>query len=245
MTQLPARRGPELPYSLVAGVTPCATGWLVATAKMHGATFAPEDPRVIETFVDVLDQRPAFTTIAVNGPIGYLGKFEPRGRACDQEARALLGRRGAAVQSAPVWSQVEEEEEEEEEAHGSLVGLGAVSRKLLPRYRELAVEMAPYRQRTVYEVHPELSFYQLHDDIPMRYSKRSERGREERRALLVKKIPGAERILDARLARVPYSHLLDVAALMWTARRIFAKASVRVPRDPQWDENGLRMEIMR
>jgi predicted RNase H-like nuclease len=234
-----SRRGPELPYSLVAGVKPCATGWLVATAKLHGVTFAPEDPSVIETFVDVLDQRPAFSIIAVNGPIGYLGKFEPRGRACDREARALLGRRGAAVQSAPVWSLVEED------AHGSLVGLDAVSRKLLPRYRELAVEMAPYRQRTVYEVHPELSFYQLNEDVPMRYSKRSERGQEERRALLETKIPGAERILDADLPRVPYSHLLDVAALMWTARRIFAKASVRVPLDPEWDDNGLRMEMMR
>jgi predicted RNase H-like nuclease len=238
-TDRPSRRGPELPYSLVAGVKPCATGWLVATAKMHGVTFAPEDPRVIETFVDVLDQRPAFSTIAVNGPIGYLGTYEPRGRVCDQEARALLGRRGAAVQSAPVWSQVDEE------AEGSLGGLDAVSRKLLPKYRELAVEMAPYRQRTVYEVHPELSFYQLNEDVPMRYSKRCERGREERRALLEQKIPGAERILDAHLPRVPYSHLLDVAALMWTARRIFARASVRVPLDPQWDENGLRMEIMR
>jgi predicted RNase H-like nuclease len=202
-------------------------------------TFAPEEPRVIETFVDVLDQRPAFAIIAVNGPIGYLGRLEPRGRACDQEARALLGRRGAAVQSAPVWSQVDAE------AHGSLVGLDAVSRTLLPRYRELALEMAPYRQRNVYEVHPELSFYQLNDDVPMRYSKRSERGQQERRTLLKAKIPGAERILDDHLPGVPYSHLLDVAALMWTARRIFSKASVRVPQDPQWDENGLRMEIMR
>jgi predicted RNase H-like nuclease len=238
-TDRPSRRGPELPYSLVAGVKPCAGGWLVASAKLHGVTFAPEDPRVIETFVDVLDQRPAFAIIAVNSPIGYLGKFEPRGRACDREARALLGRRGAAVQSAPVWSQVEEG------AHGSIGGLDAVSRKLLPRYRELAMEMAPYRQRTVYEVHPELSFYQLNEDVPMRYSKRSERGREERRALVDNRIPGAERILDAHLPRVPYSHLLDVAALLWTARRIFARASVRLPQDPEWDENGLRMEIMR
>ena len=239
MTGLPSRRGPELPYDLVAGVKPCATGWLVAAAKLHGVTFAPEEPRVIETFVDVLDQRPAFSIIAVGGPIGYLPEFVPGGRACDQEARALLGRRGGAVQSAPVWSQVEEG------ANGSLEGLSAVSQKLLPRYRELAVEMAPFRQRTVYEVHPELSFYQLNDDTPMRYSKRSERGREERRALLEKKIPGSERILDAQLPRVPYSHLLDVAALMWTARRIFARATVRVPQDPQWDENGLRMEMMR
>jgi predicted RNase H-like nuclease len=105
--------------------------------------------------------------------------------------------------------------------------------------------MAPYRQRTVYEVSSELSFYQLNEDRPLRWSKRTQPGQEERRALLVKKIPGAERILDAKLARVPYSHMLDVAALMFTARRIFARAGLRIPQDPQWDEQGIRMEIVR
>ena len=223
----------------MAGVKPCATGWLVAAAKLHGTTFAPEEPRVIESFVDVLDQRPAFAIITVNAPIGYLESFVTGGRDCDRDARALLGRRGAAVQSAPIRSQVEEG------VDGSPDGLNAVTRKLLPRYREVAAEIAPYRQRSVYEVTSELSFYQLNDDSPLRWSKRSERGQEERRSLLAKKIPGGERIFDAKLPRVPYSHLLDVAAFMWTARRIFAKAGVRVPQDPQWDESGLRMEIVR
>jgi predicted RNase H-like nuclease len=237
---LPSRRGPELPYSLVAGVKPCATGWLVAVAKLHGTTFAPEEPRILETFIDVIDQRPAFAIVALNAPIGYPEEFERGGRACDREARALLGRRGAAIQSAPVRSQVEEGLD-----NSSVEGLSAVTRKLLPRYREVATEMAPYRQRTVYEVSSELSFFQLNDDTPLRWSKRTERGQEERRALLAKKIPGGERIFDTRLPRVPYSHMLDVAAFMWTARRIFARAGVRVPQDPQWDDFGLRMEIVR
>ena len=53
------------------------------------------------------------------------------------------------------------------------------------------------------------------------------------------------RILDVRISRVPYSHLLDVAAFVWTARRIFARAAVRIPDEPEWDEGGLRMEIVR
>ena len=210
----------------------------MAVAKLHGVTFAPEEPRVIDTFVDVLDQRPSFSAVAIQAPIGYLQTFEPGGRTCDREARRLLGRRGAAVQSAPIWSQVEEG------SNGIAVGLDAVTQKLLQRYREVALEMAPYRQRTVYEVHPELSFFQLNEDTPLRYSKRSQAGQEERRQLLAKKIPGGEHIYDTKLTRVPASHMLDVAALMWTARRIFARAGVRLPQDPQWDENGLRMEIV-
>ncbi len=105
--------------------------------------------------------------------------------------------------------------------------------------------MAPYRQRTVYEVHSELSFYQLNDDVPLRFSKQSERGWGERRELLEKKIPGVERIINAELTDVPYSHLLDVAAFMWTARRVSARSGLRVPLDPEWDGEGLRMEIIR
>ena len=34
------RHGPKLPYSIVAGVTPCRGGWLVASAKLQGTIFA-------------------------------------------------------------------------------------------------------------------------------------------------------------------------------------------------------------
>lgn len=237
---VPSRRGPALPYEIVAGVKPCATGWLVASAKLHGTTFAPEEPRVIDTFADVLDQRPAFAAIALNAPIGYLESFRARGRSCDKQARALLGpRRGAAIPSAPVRCQIEGG------LHASQEGLNAITRKLLPRYREVAAEMAPYRQRSVYEVSSELSFYQLNEDMPMRWSKRTAQGQEERRALLARKIPGVERIVEAVIPRVPAHHLLDVAAFMWTARRVFARAAVRIPMDPEWDELGLRMEFVR
>ena len=220
---------------------PCATGWLVASAKLHGTTFAPEELRVIETFIDVLDQRPSFAVIALDAPIGYLEAYEPGGRQCDREARALLGaRRGAAVPSAPIRDQVEGG------AHVPLEGLNAVSRKLLPRYREVAAEIAPYRQRQVYEVNPELSFYQLNDDKPLRFSKRTEAGQLERLELIAKKIPGGDRILESDLlAGVPPSSMLDVAAMLWTARRIFAKGATRMPEDPEWDESGLRMELVR
>jgi hypothetical protein len=33
--------------------------------------------------------------------------------------------------------------------------------------------------------------------------------------------------------------------LLWTARRIFARAGTRLPTDPEWDEEGLRMEFVR
>jgi predicted RNase H-like nuclease len=234
-----SRGGPNLPYSVVAGVTPCATGWLVASAKLHGATFAPELPRVLASFADVLDERPSFSVVALNAPVGYVDDTKLGGRTCDRMARALLGRRGSTVHNAPTRATLEEVDVEDEDH------LDAITNVLLRRYREVAAEMAPYRQRTVFEVHPELSFFQINGDVPLRWSKKTEAGWQERNDLLKKRVPGSERILEAEIDGVPTTHLLDVAAMVWTARRIFARAGTRLPSDPEWDERGLRMEFVR
>jgi len=39
--------------------------------------------------------------------------------------------------------------------------------------------------------------------------------------------------------------VLNAAALLWTARRIAGRAITRLPRDPEWDEQGRRIEIVR
>jgi predicted RNase H-like nuclease len=232
--------GPTLPYTLVAGVIPCGRGWLVASAKLQGITIAPEQPRIMDSFMDVVDEKPAFSAVGLYSPIGMLDKALQGGRTCDREARALLGfRRGATVRSAPTWTAFEED------AFDPTLGLDAVTAALMPRYDEVAREMAPYRQRTVYEVHPELSFYQLNDDIPMQYPKRTEEGQKERRVLLESKIPGIDRLLDAEVKGATAAHLIDAAACMWTARRITSRAITRLPEDPEWDSQGLRMEIVR
>jgi predicted RNase H-like nuclease len=105
--------------------------------------------------------------------------------------------------------------------------------------------MAPFRQRTIYEANADLSFFQMNEGVPMRWSKYSEKGVLERRTLLESKLPGLLRIIDAEVPGASPSHLLDAAAILWTARRIFAKAALRIPTDPEWDEQGIRMELLR
>jgi predicted RNase H-like nuclease len=235
------KHGPNLPYSLVAGVVPCGRAWLVASAKLQGATIAPEQPRLLRSFVEVLDERPGFTAVGLYAPVGLLDDSVVGGRSCDREARALLGsRRGAAIRSAPSRAVLNNGATD-----GTHVAKDGPTRYYEAVAREVAREMAPYRQRTVFEVNPELTFYQLNDDRPLLYRKRSMHGQRERRTLLDTKIPGVERILDARITGVRRSHLIDATACMWTARRIFGKAMTRVPQDPEWDNEGLRMEIVR
>ena len=217
---------------------PCPGGWLVASAKLHAATFAPEEPRVLEKFTEVFEERPSFEVIALAAPVGF-PDTPGEGRTCDLVARKLLGRRAMTVRNAPTRGTVESGIVSTDEH------LDAVTLVLLSRFAEVAAEMLPYRQRTVYEAHPELSFYNINADAPLKRSKKSEEGIEERRILLEKRIPGVRRVLDAELPGVPTSHLYDAAAMLWTARRIFAKAASRIPENPEWDTEGLRKEIVR
>jgi len=226
-----------LPYDVIAGVVPCPKGWLVVSARLVSTVLSFEPPQVIRDFVDVVDYRPTFTVIAVHAPLGLLEKATPGGRTCDREARRLLGpRRGAAIATPPSRAGLADPGSEP---------LAAVVRQLLPRYTEVTAEMAPYRQRQLYEVHPEVSFYQLNGDRPLKYPKRMRAGMEERLALLEDRMGGMDSVLSAGLPGIKTQHLLDAGACLWTARRIKARAVSRLPEDPEWDEQSLLMQILR
>ncbi|HEV3187311.1 MAG TPA: DUF429 domain-containing protein [Acidimicrobiales bacterium] len=231
-------RGPTLPYTVVAGVTPCSSGWLLQSAKMHGSTFAPELPRIYETFLEILSEHPAYATLVINAPIGYLDTPEMGPRTCDREVRAMVGRRGAAIHNAPSRAVLSGQLDWNEG------GLDAVTATMLPHYREVAREMSPFRQRTVYEGNPELSFFQLNQDESMKRSKKIEAGRDERLEVLESHVPGIEEIMDFELEGASMKHRFDALSLLWTARRVHGHAARRIPSEPEWDSEGIRMEIV-
>jgi len=244
MTGPRSQRGSHLPYRTLAGVVPCPKGWLIASAKLQGITLAPEQPRVVPTFLEVLDYKPAFQVVALFSPVGLLDAPDSRGRTCDRQARAVLGRpRSSAVLSAPVRAAIKcGTYAEAKEANGGR--LSAIGWRLLKRTAEVHEQMAPYWQRTIFEVHPELSFFQLNDNVPVRFSKHTQAGQDERRALLHAHMPGVERIVDERVPGANAAHVLDAAACLWTARRIVARGVVHLPEYPEWDSEGLRMEFV-
>ena len=216
----------------------------MAPGRLQGITLYPADPLRFDTIVEVLDYKPSFEVIALACNIGLLDEHVRGGRLCDREARKLLGfPRGGAIFSAPIRKALSAKSyAEADDLNG---GMSSVAYNLLPYVAEVDAAIEPYWQRTVYEVHPELSFYQLNGDKPMNYSKHGDRGPAERRALLEKRVPGIAQILDAKLPRVRMTNLMDAAVCLWTARRIAGRAVNRVPEHPVWDEQGLRMEIVR
>ncbi|MEJ7583297.1 MAG: DUF429 domain-containing protein [Acidimicrobiales bacterium] len=239
-----ARRGPPLPYRPLAGVVPCGRGWVVGAGRLQGTTLFAQQPEVLGSFEEVLDYRPSFEILALGCHVGLHDQRTSRGRTCDREARRLLGwPRNAAILSAPPRSALRPADVVDGRRADTAMS-GAV-KSLLPRIAEVDASMAPYWQRTIFEVRAELSYFQLNGDVPLRRSKYTARGRAERRALIETRLPGVDSILDATIPGVGRHHLLDVAACLWTARRIAARAVTRLPEHPEWDDLGLRMEILR
>ena len=235
----PIEADPPLPYSVVAAVTPCPGGWLVASAKLHAATFAPEDPRVLAKFAEVFEERPQFDVIALNAPIGYPDDPE-EGRTCDRAARKLLGRRAMTVRNAPTRETVESGLVRLDERLDavSLVLLAALRRG---RGRDAAV---PPAHRLRGPPRAQLLRHQLgHAAQALEAHRGGRRGAARAAREADPRHPPRPRLRAATGCRRRTS--TTSAALLWTARRIFAKAATRIPEHPEWDTEGLRREIVR
>lgn len=231
--------GPNLPYEVLAGVLPCPGGWLVVSAKLQGITLAGPVPEVYRHFTDVLDARPQYTVAGLHLPLGLLSQQRRGGRTCDVAARRLVGRpRSAAISSPP------SREDLVAWRAGGAPHVSAVTRSLLGRIAEVYEVIGSYHQRSVFETHPELSFYQLNDERPLRYSKHTRAGYEERAALVTARIPGADHALEIKVGGANRFHVVDGLAMLFTARRIRSRGVVRLPDMPEWDSDGLRMELI-
>ena len=102
--------------------------------------------------------------------------------------------------------------------------------------REAAREIQPFHQRSFYSANPDLSFHQMNGDEPLKTSPFHEDGRLERLELIRDKLPG----IDEVIARAPPrgagpTHMVQAAAMLWTARRASGRAVSRLPADPTWD----------
>ena len=234
-------RHSALPYQVLAGVEPCAGGWLVAPGNLQGINLAPQPAYVLPALAEVLDYRPSFTVIALHAPVGLTDGPDER-RGCDVVAKDLLGRRRGAVVAAPSRKLLDARTFEEAKQIDPTLDI--VRWRSLPKALEAITEVQSWRQRSVWEVNPELAFRQMNEGIELSYGRRSMHGLAERRALLAARLPGAERILAERPKGVREGKLLDALADLWTARRIVARAITRLSDPPAWDTDGVRMDIV-
>jgi predicted RNase H-like nuclease len=190
----------------VAGVDGCRGGWVVATG---------DDVFVAPTIEDVLALDVA--VIAIDMPIGLP---EAGQRACDVDARKLLGPRRSSVFATPVRATLAattyvDALAQHRAADGR--GLSKQAYNLLPKIRELDEHAGDPR---LHEAHPELAFARLLGH-PAQHPKRSAEGRAER--LVALGLTGISRLSGAAADDV-----LDALALVHTARHIAAGTGNRL-----------------
>ncbi len=235
----------QMPYKMLGGVVPCPGGWLVLPARLAAVTVIVEEPMVFKTLIEVLEFKPKFEAAAIFAPVGF--QDEPTGpyRPCDVEAREMVGwPRLAAIK--PIPSRAALRAATRDEARELEPWLTNEDFRRMKWIREAEREFQPFHQRNWFAAHPDLSFYVLNGDRPVTSSPYQPEGVYERMNLIKGKLPGVEEAVVATPpAGAAQVHLLQAAGLLWTARRAAGRAVNRLPMDPNWDNSGLRMELVR
>jgi predicted RNase H-like nuclease len=196
----------------------------------------------VEHVVRVLDAGD-LAVVAVDIPIG-LADCEPR--ACDREARRLLGPRRGSVFPAPARAVLGTSTYEEACAVSRQVSGRGLSKQLfniVAKIKEVDAVESPRRQASLFEACPELSFAVMAGGPPMQHSKRTAEGRAERTAVLHEHLGvDVPALLEARAPGAQPDDVLDALALAWTARRYLGGCCLRL--GGELDATGLRMEVV-
>jgi predicted RNase H-like nuclease len=233
------------PFKQIGGVTPCPGGWLVLSGRLAGVTVVAEEAFVLRSLQEVLDYRPRFDFAAVNIPFGYPDHPGDGYRQCDREARGIVGW-PQRVNVRPVPSRAALLAKSRKEALELEPWLTKNDFRHFKWMKEAAIEIAPFHARSWYSANADLSFAHMNGDLPLRHSIYLPEGLSERLELIRKKLPSVDEVIS----RVPPQgagvvHMYETGAMLWTARRASGRAINRLPMDPEWNEEGARIETVR
>ena len=252
--------GPALPPgTAVTGVDGCPAGW-VAVTRWPGTDRAP-DVSVHARFDTILDHPHAAAIVGVDMPIGLPETTGPGGRGPERLVRALLGERQSSVFTVPSRAAVHAGVDlSEREAYAAACAVAAATSEpprkvskqcffLFPKIRELDALFGDRDLGTrVFEVHPEVAFWRLAGERPMRLPKKVKSrpnppGLAERVDLLVRNgLPRA--LFDAPRPRgVGPDDLIDAAVVSLIAERIARGEARPFPDPPGRDERGRPIAI--
>ncbi len=238
------------------GVDGCKGGWFSV-----GLGLDSFETKVFCAFRDLLAHYPDARLILVDIPIGL--PEDGNGRACDREARKLLGRpRASSVFPTPTRQTVQQAAQEpcdyrvacaiERKAIGRGKGISKQTFAIAPKIAE--VDEATRARGTsvkplVREVHPELLFWALNGRKAMKSPKKRTKGRVERLRVLQSAEPHTQEIYDEAWTKfgpkkvVARDDILDALAAAVTAYRHHDRLRT-LPECPTKDAKGLCMEIV-
>lgn len=230
----------------ICGADGCKRGWVTITKELVSGRITW---RLFTSASELFQTAPLPHVIGLDIPIG----LPDRGpRACDMEARQLLGPgRASSVYPAPIRAVLAASDYRE----ACQIRLEAERKKLsrqawgiVAKVREVneALRQNPGLLPVVHEVHPELSFFHLAGGRPMKHSKRAAEGKAERFKLLEPVFGGRVQaaLADRKALGSSEDDILDAFAVLWTAGRIASGAAKTLPALPPQDGFGIPMRIV-
>lgn len=223
----------------VMGIDGYPGGWVAY--KVHlGSSNTSVEPIDLPSLLK--KKRDDISVVAIDIPIGL---FDGP-RACDSEARKLLGQPcGSSVFSAPCRASLSAENYRAANAANLRVtgkGLTCQAWGIAPKIKQVDDAMRLDCQKWVFEVHPEVCFWALAGRRPMSNRKKKAGGIEERLKLLRPVFRDIEGHLQKRPTRVGKDDLLDAAVAAWSALRLHRGEACSVC-SPEPDERGWQTTI--
>lgn len=258
----------EIPLPTAAwGVDGCKGGWFYfrlsgwpdAWSVSYGVASDGDNPPGMEK---IIQRATGNDLVLVDIPIGLPNGSVPK-RACDREARKLLGRkRGSSVFPAPVREVLAGDLPQTSDAmrfrsckatEGKMC-LSEQTFGILPKIDEVdrLLRRSQKAHRIVRETHPEVCFASLAGN-PMKEPKKTKEGFEERLSVITRFLPDAGEAISEALRSFPRRQVAkdDIVDAMVCAITATAGLSQlqRFPQDPpEWDTNSeglnLPMQIM-
>jgi predicted RNase H-like nuclease len=232
------------------GVDGCKKGWFAVKLPERNDWEINLFPNIKELWQQYKDAN----LILIDIPIGLPHRAH-KVRSCDTEARKLLVERRSSVFPVPcrraVWSDNYKDYEKVSKINKEETGRGLSLQTfgIIPKIREVdqfLSDNVSARSR-IREIHPEVCFWALNDKRPMEYSKKNEKGIQERKSILMSVYPDsegifedAERNLRKEVARDDILDALVAAVTAYKGRQGLKS----IPEKPELDSHGLPMEMI-
>jgi len=228
---------------LYIGVDGCRGGWIAAVLD-HGELRLER----YKSISSLVEKYPAFDVFLIDMAIGLRNNQEQK--RPDSAAKEELGVKASSVFPIPCREAVyAEEEDAKKSANLRILGKSLAKQTLaiIPKIRELDVFLRdhPEYKNKILESHPEVCFARLNGAV-VTSRKNEEPGLTERRHILVEYLDRDDLsgLYDkAKVLGCKQDDLIDAMCLAVTAALHAHGQSETLPDDPQYDENGLLMQL--
>lgn len=230
------------------GADGCPGGWICVSIAAGG------DWSVSLIATDAIATVAASATMVfIDIPVGLVNSHREQ-RACDHEARRVLGRpRGSSVFPVPAREVLQAGSYEEALAiNRRLTGRGISKQSWLitPKIRVVdeLLQATPGLHRVLRESHPEVCFWALNGAQPMRHNKKTADGRKERMGVLRRLFPAVDAVFAEaseryRRSEVAVDDIIDALVLAVSAW-LGVGRYLTLPHNPPVDARSLAMEVV-